>query len=317
MIAFENRKRCPACGSERATPVWSGKFSEPAFRERLDLFFYSADLDVALGDQSFTLASCDACGFRFHARVITDEWIPIIYGEWISREQIASFEEAHGYRAPAAFEEKLAGIRFLMRLRTLALANGFNSDELSLLDFGCGDGKLIALAHSLGIFSCGVDVSASRVLAANTSGCAIYSTLEDLADAHGRPFHMVVLNQVLEHVKDPDQILRSLASRMAIGGILFVGVPNCEGIETPRNFNEFHCVQPIEHINCFTPSSLRSFVEERGFTQARKPFSVVTSSASAAFKSLAGALIQKQSTDQFFVRSNEHREHDKASAGAK
>lgn len=314
MTEFVQRSNCPACGDTQFTTVWSGTYSDPAVKSMLDLFFYSTDLDEALGSQSFSLVSCDACQFRFHSRVIADKWVPIVYGEWISREQVASFEEAHGFRAPEAFEERQAAIRFLMRLRKLALANGLKSDELSLLDFGCGDGKLIALGRAMGISSYGVDVSASRVMTASTSGCAIYPTLDDLADALDKPLQIVVLNQVLEHVKDPDQILRSLGGLMTTGGVLFVGVPNCDGIQRPRNFEEFHCVQPIEHINCFTPSSLKRFVEERGFQQVRKPFSVATSSVLAAVKSLVGAFVHEQSTDQFFVRTPQLLKHDTATA---
>lgn len=113
----------------------------------------------------------------------------------------------------------------------------------------------------------------------------------------------------------PEQILKSLAKRMTTGRILFDGVPNCEGIDIPRNFEEFHCVHPIQHIYCFKPLSPESLVEMRGFAQVRKPFSVVTSNASAAVKSLAGTFIQRQSTDQFFVHSGKHREHDTVSAG--
>lgn len=313
MTEFIERLDCPACGETQFTTVWSGTYSDPAVRNMMDRFFYSADLDEALGSQSFSLVSCDVCQFRFHSRVIADQWVPIVYGEWISRAQVASFEEAHGFRAHEEFEGRLAGIRFLMRLRKLALANGFKSDELSLLDFGCGDGKLIALGRSMGIPSFGVDVSSSRVMVANASGCAIYPTLGDLADAVNKPFQMVVLSQVLEHVRDPDQILKSLGDLMTTGSILFVGVPNCHGIQRPRNFEEFHCVQPIEHINCFTPSSLKRFVERRGFKQVRKPFSVVTSTELSAVRSLVGAFVHQQSTEQFFVCTPRQLKHDTAS----
>jgi len=303
MINFSDRLMCPACGAARTTPVWSGQFADPLVKRLMEKFSYNADLDESLGSHSFCLVRCNDCGFQFHSRVIADEWVPIIYGEWISREQIASFEAAHGHKSSAEFEAKLEDVRFLMRLRKLTLGAGIDPAELNLLDFGCGDGKLIALARSMGIAAYGVDVSASRMMAADNHCCAVYPTLNDLLGAVDRPFHMVVLNQVLEHVKDPDHVLRSLGSCMAAGGTLFVSVPNCQGIGNPRTFEEFHCVQPIEHINCFTPSSLKAFVEARGFMQVRKPFSAVTSSALAAVKSLAGAVVRTNPTDQFFRRT--------------
>jgi len=269
----------------------------------LDRFFYSTNLEESLGDQVFSLVSCNGCEFRFHSRVITDEWVPAVYGEWISREQIEAFEAAHVSRPLDAFDERLSGLRFLMRLHRLATASGFHQDGLSLLDFGCGDGKLIALARALGIAAFGVDVSASRMQAADAHGCTVFSTMDALLSAVKRPFQMVILNQVLEHVKDPDAILRALANCMEPGAILFVGVPNCEGIKSPRTFEEFHSIQPIEHINCFTPSSLKSSVETRGFVQVRRPQAFVTTNVVTAIKGLAGVVFQKTSTDQYFRRT--------------
>jgi SAM-dependent methyltransferase len=303
MIEFVKRLNCPACGASGATPIWSGRFSDPFVKGMMEKFFYAVDLDGALGNQRFALVSCNDCGFRFHSHVIADEWVPIIYGEWISREQIASFEAAHVHQPLSAFEAKLEGIRFLMRLRKLTLNAGSGAAELRLLDFGCGDGKQIALARYLGIAAYGVDVSASRLMASDNRGCLVYPTLHDLLGMVDGPFHMVVLNQVLEHVKDPDHVLRSLGGCMATGGTLFVCVPNCTGIDNPSSFEDFHCVQPIEHINCFTPDSLRRFIERRGFAQLRRPYSVVTTSIKATIKSLVGALLQRLSTDQFFVRT--------------
>ena len=303
MIDFSTRLKCPACGDTRFSSIWSGRFSDPAVRSMLDRFFYSTDLEESLGDQVFSLVTCNGCEFRFHSRVITDEWVPAVYGEWISREQIEAFEAAHVSRPLDSFDERLSGLRFLMRLHRLATANGSHQDGLSLLDFGCGDGRLIALARALGITAFGVDISGSRMQVADAHGCIVFSTMDALLAAVKSPFQIVILNQVLEHVRDPDAVLKALARCMAPEGILFVGVPNCWGIGSPRSFEEFHSVQPIEHINCFTPSSLKSFVETRGFVQVRRPQAFVTTNVIKAIKSMAGVVIQKASTDQYFKRT--------------
>jgi len=271
----------------------------------LEQFFYSANLGETLPNQQFSLVSCADCGFRYHSKVIPDEWVPIVYGKWISREQIASFEAAHSHEKSSDFDQKLRDLRLIMRLRKLALAKGAPADSLSLLDFGCGDGKLIALARSMGISSFGIDVSASRTMAAHASGCPIYPSVQDLRNSVEKPFNMVVLNQALEHLKNPYSMLQSIASSMAPGGAIFVGVPNCLGIDRPRTFHEFHCVQPIEHINCFTPSSLKRFVEKRGFSQVRTPFSLVALNGWAALRSLAGSCLKTQGTELFFVRTSQ------------
>jgi 2-polyprenyl-3-methyl-5-hydroxy-6-metoxy-1,4-benzoquinol methylase len=96
------------------------------------------------------------------------------------------------------------------------------------------------------------------------------------AATQGRPFHAATLIEVLEHLDDPLTVLHLLYQRMVPGGILVVEVPNCEGVTDIRNEVEYDLVHPLEHINCFTPSTLRRFAARSGFTIARPPTAHVT-----------------------------------------
>lgn len=99
----------------------------------------------------------------------------------------------------------------------------------------------------------------------------------------------------------PLEVLRGLAGQLKPGGVLFMSVPDCSGITTPQNFTEFHKVQPVEHVNAFTPASLQEIAGRAGFIPVRRPPTFVTTHLTAAARA-AGALIWQPATTERFFR---------------
>ncbi|MFN7004155.1 MAG: class I SAM-dependent methyltransferase [Roseinatronobacter sp.] len=114
------------------------------------------------------------------------------------------------------------------------------------------------------------------------------------------PFDAIVLSQVFEHVEEPLALLRALHQRLRKDGVLFVAVPNAGHVDRPGNFHEFTLVQPIEHINAFSPATLRLIGTKAGFTPLRRPSAFVTTRAKDLLRSAANWLWQPQTTDMFF-----------------
>ena len=300
--AFRERDRCVLCGSADLRPVWQGRFSEEPVRSWMRAFHYSGDVERALADADFARVACGACGMSFHRRVLTDDWLRTLYAEWISSAQVDAFESDRRRRQPdAAFVAGAQMIKHLLRLRHLSPERGRR--PLRLLDFGCGDGKFLRLAAGLGFEAFGVDFSASRRERAERGGVAIASSLEELdAEAHGG-YDCVTLFEVLEHVADPRAILDALGARMGLRSVLLVEVPDCRGIGVPRGFEEFDAVQPLEHINHFTPRTLAEFCRRAGFATARRVPAHVTTELSAIAKTEASRLFQRSATSRYFRRA--------------
>jgi SAM-dependent methyltransferase len=263
------------------------------------MFRYDGDVERALGDEAFARVACSACGMSFHRRVLLNEWLATLYGEWISPVQVDRFEaERRETRPNAAFVAATQLIKHLLRLRQLSRERGRQS--LRLLDFGCGDGKFLALAAFLGFEVFGVDASASRRERAARAGISIAPNLEVLdADAG---YDCVTLFEVLEHVPHPREILAALHARMRPRAVLLVEVPDCRGISVPRSFAEFSDVQPLEHINHFTPDTLAALCARSGFEPAPRVPAHVTTSPLDIVKTELSRLIQRPTTSQYFRR---------------
>ncbi len=103
---------------------------------------------------------------------------------------------------------------------------------LRLLDIGCGGGLLCEPMARMGAEVVGADASETNIevakIHAEQSGLAIdyrATTAEALAEA-GEAFDVVLNMEVVEHVSDPAFFLRSTASMVREGGIMFVATIN-------------------------------------------------------------------------------------------
>lgn len=99
---------------------------------------------------------------------------------------------------------------------------------LRILDFGAGSGELSEFLHESGARVTYVDHSEQmrEIARRKTNGClAAYYLAEEL-EGSARPqlFDVVVANMVLHDVEDLGETLRWLASRLEMGGRLFVTV---------------------------------------------------------------------------------------------
>ena len=106
-------------------------------------------------------------------------------------------------------------------------------EGLRLLDIGCGGGLLCEPMSRLGFHVVGVDASERNIGTASAhaaeQGVEVdyrASTAEALVDA-GEPAFDVILNmEVIEHVADPGEFLRSCAQLLAPGGLMIVATLN-------------------------------------------------------------------------------------------
>jgi len=106
-------------------------------------------------------------------------------------------------------------------------------EGLRLLDIGCGGGLLSEPMTRLGFQVTGVDASERNIATARAHadevGVAIdyrAATAEALLAAGEPPFDVILNMEVIEHVADPGQFLRTCAALLAPGGLMVVATLN-------------------------------------------------------------------------------------------
>lgn len=106
-------------------------------------------------------------------------------------------------------------------------------EGLSLLDIGCGGGLLSEPMRRLGFSVTAVDASERNIATASThaaeQGLEITfraGTAEQLLAEGAGPFDVILNMEVIEHVADPGEFLRTCASLLAPGGLMIVATLN-------------------------------------------------------------------------------------------
>ncbi|MEW6391943.1 MAG: bifunctional 2-polyprenyl-6-hydroxyphenol methylase/3-demethylubiquinol 3-O-methyltransferase UbiG [Pseudomonadota bacterium] len=106
-------------------------------------------------------------------------------------------------------------------------------DGLSLLDIGCGGGLLSEPMARLGFAVTAIDASERNIKTAATHAAEQELTInyrpataEQLLAEGAGPFDVVLTMEVIEHVADPGEFLRTCAKLLKPGGIMFVATLN-------------------------------------------------------------------------------------------
>ena len=92
------------------------------------------------------------------------------------------------------------------------------------VDYGCGSGELLYEVAATGVEAIGFDLDARGVAAASSaSGCAVYTFTS--IGSHGSSADVLHLGDVLEHVPNPDDVLRQACSLLRPGGTVLAQGP--------------------------------------------------------------------------------------------
>jgi 2-polyprenyl-3-methyl-5-hydroxy-6-metoxy-1,4-benzoquinol methylase len=134
-----------------------------------------------------------------------------------------------------------------------------------LLDIGCGIGDWMMLFRSQGLDVYGVDLNPKAVQIAVGRGLNVRCMhAEGLAKDNER-FDVVVLSQLLEHIRDPVSLLLKLHDLLRPGGKLLIAVPNLNSRYRERlGRNWINWYVPF-HLFHYTESSLRLILSRAGY----------------------------------------------------
>jgi len=196
-----NPKSCPLCMSRRVAA------------------FSAIPHDVPHGGVRLSLRECLDCGLAWQSpRYRTVE-------QSVERHlkkyetQKESYYDPDKRRAVAAME--------------LDFVESFFDAPATLLDVGAGDGAFIAHAASRGWTCIGIDPSAKQDVSLTASGPGTFrlvqGTLSDLVAE--QKFDVITMWDVIEHVDDPEEVLRAAVPLLKDNGIFIVETGNFQSAE--------------------------------------------------------------------------------------
>jgi SAM-dependent methyltransferase len=245
---------CPVCdgstwkpietfryGRSDALPGSRGHYRDYVLLRRRVLF------EVWFPDaETITLRSlmCCGCGFMTYA----------------PRPSEADLEAK--YRFLQATEKDIGGqssspkVRLADRRRAIsvytAIARYVARERISVLDFGGGNGKLLAPFLERGHCCALVDYTLKPLPGIQKIG----ETLHDVPPE--QTFDAIICSHVLEHLAQPAQLLHRLSNHLSEDGVMYAEVPAeiWKGIGIERD--------PVTHVNFFTFSSFHELFARQG-----------------------------------------------------
>ncbi len=132
-------------------------------------------------------------------------------------------------------------------------------DKRRLLDVGCGNGSFLVHMRQLGWEVTGVEPDEEAVSAARKKfGLeAFHGSLEEAKFPDGH-FDAITMNHVIEHVIDPEGLLKECCRVLRPGGKLVVVTPNIKSLGR-RVFGEYwRGFEVPRHLFLFDPEALRT-----------------------------------------------------------
>ncbi len=209
---------------------------------------------------SYSYLACRPCGHRFIGAAFSEQELLSLYADFYPRgvlrlEEFRPREEVHGVMAWLEGEYASA-FRWVPR-------------DVRILDIGCGFGETLAYHAARGCDAHGVDADANLERVAERYGLNARVGLFRASDYEPASFDVVTLDQVIEHVSDPREFLREVASVVRPGGTVIVTTPNSGGYGRRvfgRRWINWHVPY---HQQQFSRRSLSLLAEGSGLRVAR------------------------------------------------
>jgi SAM-dependent methyltransferase len=245
-LPFELVQRaCPVCGATESQPFAPAKVDPAA----LGAFaFASRKLPEYM---HFALVTCPGCDLLYTNPAPAPGALEALYRD-------AAFD--------APEESRLASVTYGRQVERIAPRL---PDRDGALDIGTGDGSFLGQLLARGFTAvAGVEPSVAPVAMATPEvRPLIRNAIFRAADFAPRSMSLVTLFQTIEHVPDPLALCREARSLLKPGGAFLLIGHNRRGLLT-RALGLKSPIFDIEHLQLFSPASMRALLERAGFPSA-------------------------------------------------
>lgn len=262
MIQFIQRQHCPICGQANSEVILEQSFNSPVLHPFLERYYSGRVPLEELESASYQLCHCRACDSLYQGNILDITGLGLLYDEWIGAA--GSLQK----RDHAALSQSIGYARQAMQV-VKALKK--TPHELTVLDFGMGWGTWLLMIRAFGMKAIGLELSLERQAYARSLGLEVVT-----ADQLSRnQVDFINAEQVFEHLDQPAQAIQQCHQWLKQGGYLRIAVPNggqsLQRVKSGQWQASDVPTQPLEHINIFTPASLRSMGRQYGFNVVPAP----------------------------------------------
>ena len=235
---------CPICGNKHSDD------------------FINCD-DHTVSKRSFSIVSCNSCGFKFTNPVPPEETI----GDYYKSEDYVS----HSGTKKGLINSVYHAVRNKTIKQKFKLVEGLSSKK-KVLDVGCGTGELLNYFKNNEWEVLGLEPdSSARKFGVENYGLNV-EPLDYLDSIKSNSFPVIMMWHVLEHVYNLDEEILKIKDKLESGGYLIVAVPNCDSYDARVYKENWAAYDLPRHLYHFRKKDIQTLFEKHGFMlEAIKP----------------------------------------------
>ncbi len=141
-----------------------------------------------------------------------------------------------------------------------------------LLDVGCSNGQFMYQAKQMGFEVKGAELNAGTAQIAQANGLEVFIGTLTEANLASATYDVVTLNDVIEHVPDPINLITECQRLLVDDGVLVIGTPNLDCLFNKLTWQLWRlfgigwsAVTPPHHLYQFSAKSLNRLLSQSGF----------------------------------------------------
>lgn len=220
--------------------------------------------DIVCRKNGVSVVDCSECGFKHIIPIPSQQQLDDFYSDvfydtlWPDSIDHSSADQEWNN---IGFSEKFEKFEELLP----------DLENRSLLDIGAGAGHFLKCGQDRGWHGLGIEPApkACHFATESLKVNVVQDTFTPENYAKFGQFHVVTMNKVFEHLRNPHEILSLVHSILVPGGLVCITVPNdfnpLQEAAAEHLGKEPWWVDPAEHINYFDSQSLANLAERVGF----------------------------------------------------
>lgn len=199
----------------------------------------------------FPHVRCLSCQLVYVTPIISEEAVMKFYAEESSWTEVLFSEE----------QIRLDKRKFDYGLQLIEARK--NSGRI--LDIGCGPGFFLEEARERGWQVGGMEMNVRCVERLNSLNIPVCTAPLEHSDLTDNSYDVVVMWEVLEHLRHPTEALQRVHKILKPGGVLLIMVPNFGSLVNRLMHEKGGTFAGYSHINFFEPSTLFQIQQQCGF----------------------------------------------------
>jgi 2-polyprenyl-3-methyl-5-hydroxy-6-metoxy-1,4-benzoquinol methylase len=200
--------------------------------------------------ETFKLYQCEKC------KIVYLHEIPCNIDDIYNKTNLITYSQY--YKLSETLDKKI----FKSRLNTIKNITKATSKD-SILDIGCSVGCFLNVARQMGWNQIlGIDPIKESIDECTNKNIPVISNFFDkkIADQKRDQFCIVHLGDVIEHVQNPNEILKNIKTVLKPKGFVAIVTPNYDSL-----IAKIFQVKPYEHLTYFNEESLFYLLKQNDF----------------------------------------------------